>query len=147
MIQKISSHLLPEFIRLLDKEELCTEDVDLDKHLYFVVEDHRSIVGGYGLELYKSNGLLRSVVLQEKFKGMGYGRKIVDHAKEVAFKNQIKNLYLLTTTASEFFNHHGFHVINRNSVPLSIGNTVEFKSFCPDSAVCMTFNLDDYVKR
>lgn len=147
MINKITSRVLPDFIRILGNEDLCTEDINLEAHLYFVVQENDSLVGGYGLEIYGTDALLRSVVLQENFRGKGHGRKMIEHAKETAFKNRIRNLYLLTTTASDFFNHHGFNKINRNSVPEAIGNTVEFKTFCPDSAICMTFNLKDYARK
>jgi N-acetylglutamate synthase-like GNAT family acetyltransferase len=50
----------------------------------------------------------------------------------------VRQFYLLTTTAEAFFARRGFRKIARQSVPAAIGDTREFKSLCPSSAICMT---------
>ncbi len=139
-IQKINNASFSTFLNLLDSEKLCM-DIDLKKDLYYGIYDLEKLVGSYGLEVFGRSALLRSVVLAPSKKGIGLGSKLITHSRRKARENQIENLYLLTTTAKNFFEREGFREIQRTKVPESIGNTVEFKSFCPDSATCMQLNI------
>ena len=144
-IQKLNSASFSSFLHLLDSEKLCKDDIDLKKDLYFGIYDSGKLVGGYGLEVFGRSALLRSLVITPSKKGFGLGSELITHSRRKARENQIEKLYLLTTTAKNFFEQKGFNEIKRAKVPDSIGNTVEFKSFCPDSATCMQLNipLDD----
>ena len=51
-------------------------------------------------------------------------------------------LYLLTTTAEEFFARCGYEPIDRSRVPEAIRATAEFQSLCPASSVCMRKRLE-----
>ncbi|MEQ8534295.1 MAG: tyrosine protein phosphatase, partial [Imperialibacter sp.] len=59
-----------------------------------------------------------------------------------AARNGITELYLLTTTASKFFERIGYKVADRNTAPDAIKNTSEFSDLCPSSAVFMHKALD-----
>jgi amino-acid N-acetyltransferase len=63
--------------------------------------------------------------------------KIIALGKE----NNIKQFYLLTTTADLYFKKSGWKVIGRNDVPDDIRATSEFSSICPSMAICMMFQL------
>jgi amino-acid N-acetyltransferase len=51
-------------------------------------------------------------------------------------------LFLLTTTAREFFLKENYTLVDRNSVPLSIKETSEFTGLCPSSATVMRKQLE-----
>ena len=144
-ILKLNNASFSAFLNLLDSEKLCMDYIDLKKDLYYGIFDSGKLIGGYGLEVFGSSALLRGVVLAPSKKGFGLGSDLINHSRRKAKENQIENLYLLTTTAKNFFEREGFGEIQRTQVPETIGNTVEFKSFCPDSATCMQLNipLDD----
>jgi N-acetylglutamate synthase-like GNAT family acetyltransferase len=49
----------------------------------------------------------------------------------------VRDVYLLTTTAEQFFVRFGFTTVDRIEVPLSVRESVEFRSACPASATVM----------
>ncbi len=53
-------------------------------------------------------------------------------------------LYLLTTTAKDFFNKEGYIVVNRDEVPEPIKNSSEFSSVCPSTAIVMKKEIAAY---
>ena len=58
-----------------------------------------------------------------------------------ARSENLQALYLLTNTAERFFTKLGFEQINRQAAPVTMQNTTEFSSLCPDSAICMRLYL------
>jgi amino-acid N-acetyltransferase len=50
-------------------------------------------------------------------------------------------LYLLTTTARDFFAALGWRVVDRREVPEVIKATAEYSRLCPDSATCMRLDV------
>ena len=128
---------------LLQSEKLCYDDLeDISGILQLARSDNGDLIGGYGLEIFGKDALLRSVVVNKIFKATGKGIEIVNEAITMAKSRKVNHLYLLTTTADKFFLKFGFKVIPRNSVPESIANTNEFKTFCPDTAVSMMCDVD-----
>ena len=132
---------LSQFREMLKSENLCIDDLEDIPGILQVAIYEGKIIGGYGLEIFGDEALFRSLIVSEELRGMGLGIEIMKEAFNQSKNYEIKTLYLLTTTADKFFLRHGFKVIERNSVPESIGGTTEFISFCPDTAVCMNKNL------
>jgi amino-acid N-acetyltransferase len=50
----------------------------------------------------------------------------------------IEELYLLTTTADQYFPRFGFTRTTRSAVPDAVKASAEFQGACPDTAVVMT---------
>jgi amino-acid N-acetyltransferase len=65
------------------------------------------------------------------------GRQLVEAALRMATDRSISALYLLTTTADDYFSRFGFERIERHQVPLSVQSSIEFTSVCPSSATVM----------
>lgn len=125
------------------KELLSTNDLpyeDIDGHLphFLVAEKGARIVGAAGLEIHQNFALLRSLVVSSSEAGKGLGSILVQKILSYAQSRNIERVFLLTTTADQFFKKIGFEQTDRNSVPIAIRNTKEFASICPSTAVCMT---------
>jgi amino-acid N-acetyltransferase len=123
---------------LLRTCELPADDLSAS-HLehFFVIKDAGRIVGSVGLEVCGEYGLLRSLALTESLRGRGLGIQLAQSIEAYASSQQIKSLYLLTTTAGSFFAHLRYQVIPRENAPARLQETAEFQSICPASAVCM----------
>jgi amino-acid N-acetyltransferase len=102
-----------------------------------VIRDGRRIVGCAALEIYRDGALLRSVAVDRSVQGQGIGTHLTRSAVELASSLGMPALYLLTTTAGEFFPKFGFERITREQVPASVQASVEFRSACPSSAIVM----------
>ena len=126
---------------LLKSEGLCYTDLNDVSLIKIKPNGNNEIIAGYGLEIFEGNALLRSVVVIKPMRSVGLGRAIINDALKTAQESGIRNIFLLTTTADRFFSKLGFKEITRDSVPDSIANTTEFKTFCPDTAVCMKFEF------
>jgi len=108
---------------------------------YRVVSVAGRIVGAGGIEVYGRYGLLRSVAVEDSQRGTGLGRRIVENRLDWAREHGLVAVYLLTTTAPDFFSHLGFRVVERDVFPLEVRQSREFVEVCPDSAVAMAIEL------
>lgn len=111
----------------------CGEHIDN----FFLKEDKNNIIGIGGIEVYGSNGLIRSIVVTQDYRGKGVATEIMQTIKEKALYLGVKKLYLLTESANEYFEKHGFMAIKRTEAPETIMNTKQFRELCPSSAVIM----------
>jgi amino-acid N-acetyltransferase len=123
-------------INLLQQHGLPVSDIDDDKLLY-LLEDGDKIIGTAGLEIFEDCALLRSVSVIKEEQGKGYGKVINDQIEKYVKESGINCLYLLTTTAKDFFDKQGYCVIKREESPEALKQTAEFTSLCPASAVVM----------
>jgi amino-acid N-acetyltransferase len=80
---------------------------------------------------------LRSLAVAETYRSKGIGGKLVEYIEKFAKQNAVKELILLTTTASGYFSKKAYRTIERNNVPEEIKKSSEFSSTCPSSAVIM----------
>lgn len=135
--KKTSPEKVSEVLALLTLANLPTNDIGENVEL-FSLEMNEETIGTAGLEINSQIGLLRSVSVLESQKGKGYGFLIVRDLEEYAKTQNIKELYLLTTTAKEFFEKKcNYEVVERANVPTEIQNSQQFTSVCPSSAVVM----------
>jgi amino-acid N-acetyltransferase len=124
-------------LSLLERAGLPT--VGLLEHLAstFVARRGEKIVGTVALELYSEGALLRSVAVDQNERGTGLGKRLSECALAHARMAGVPEVYLLTTTAEDFFPKFGFERIDRADVPAAVQRSVEFTSACPASAVVM----------
>lgn len=128
---------------LLKSEKLCYNDItETGVKLYGVKIKHVH-VGYFGFEKFGENALFRSMLVQPDARKRGYGTLIWNEAKETFKEQGVRNVYLLTNTATDFFEKQGFEIIDRKTVPESIAKTTEFRDFCPDSSICMKFKINE----
>ncbi len=100
-----------------------------------------AIVATAGLEVHGDVGLLRSVAVASSRRGTGVGRRLVDDRVRAARAQQLRAVYLLTTTAADWVARLGFERVPRQSAPDALQRSTEFASVCPASAVCMALRL------
>jgi amino-acid N-acetyltransferase len=127
--------------RFLEDNGLPTSGVDKCVENFVIAEDKNgSWVGTAGLEVYGKNGLLRSVAVDGRFRGVGQGRALVATVLRSAQAKHIKTVYLLTDNAESYFVGLGFAVVDRKDVNEAVRASVEFGEMCA-SAVAMRKTL------
>lgn len=132
---------LDAVLDLLRRSDLPTDD--LPRHLATTLvarrDDH--VVGSAALELHGHDALLRSVAVDASLRGQGLGARLTQAALNVARTKRVQTVYLLTTTAGEFFPRFGFRPIARADVGKDVQQSVEFTSACPSSALVMARDI------
>ena len=73
-----------------------------------VARDDGRIVGSAALEIYPDGALLRSVAVTPALQNQHLGRRLTDAAIRLAGDHAMPAIYLLTTTADEYFPKFGF---------------------------------------
>lgn len=127
---------------LLETGDLPTSDLLTSSPQFIVACDGEDrIVAAGGLQAFGDSALLRSVVVAPELRGTGLGQRVVRELERIARANQVKELALLTLTATRFFERQGYRVIARQEVPEALQGTEEFQSLCPVSAICMAKSL------
>jgi amino-acid N-acetyltransferase len=131
-------HDLRGALDLLGRSELTDQDVAERWGHYFVVrEDDGRVVGVAGLEVHGEDGLLRSVAVDGDYRGQGLATSLVEAAMARAKKLNLRSVYLLTTSARDYFARHGFAECARGEAPAAIRESWEFRSGCPSTAAFM----------
>jgi amino-acid N-acetyltransferase len=132
---------LAPVLRLLEAAGLPVVGVAEHFGSFLVARRGEAVVGAVGLEVYGAAALFRSLVVDPAVRGRGLGRELVEQMAARAASLGVRTLYLLTTTAEEFFGRLQFQRCDRRSVPAPIAATSEFRTACPASAVCMRRDL------
>ncbi len=97
--------------------------------------------GVVGVELHGEFGLLRSLAVDAAVRGRGCGSRLVAEAEQHALRHGVRSLFLLTTTARDFFRQLGYAEAVRDRVPEAIRSTSEFSTLCPSTSVVMVKQL------
>jgi amino-acid N-acetyltransferase len=132
------AHDLRGALELLGRAQLTDQDVSQGWGHYFVVrEDDGRVVGVAGLELHGEDGLMRSVAVDADYRGQGLAASLVEAVLQRAERVGLRSVYLLTSSARDYFARHGFSDCSREAAPPAIRESWEFKSGCPSSAAFM----------
>lgn len=139
-IEKLTPEQLPEAVSLLQRNNLPTEDLNGQARLFGTYEDDE-LIGVAGIELYGENALIRSVCVDEAYRSQGMAEILTEHIEQYAKTKGACNLFLLTTTAENYFKRKGFVKVDRNEVPQNVQLSTEFSSVCPTSAAVLKKDL------
>jgi amino-acid N-acetyltransferase len=132
------AHDLRGALDLLGRAELTEQDVAERWGHYFVVrEDDGRVVGVAGLEVHGEDGLLRSVAVDADYRRQGLAASLVEAALERARILNLRAVYLLTTTAHDYFARHGFADCAQETAPAAVRESWEFRAGCPSTAAFM----------
>jgi amino-acid N-acetyltransferase len=128
--------------QLLSESGLPIEDITAQHlHHFFGTGSGLELEGLVGLELYGDVALLRSLAVASSRRGTGVGSGLVAHAERHARDQGVQSLYLLTTTAEQFFLRRGYARVPRDEAPAAIKGTKEFSGICPVSSIFMVKQL------
>jgi amino-acid N-acetyltransferase len=86
-------------------------------------------------------GFLRSVAVAPEVRDRGVGRALVIDRVALAHAMRLNAVYLLTTTAADYFRTFGFSSASRDDVPPELSASPEFSGACPSSATCLRLRL------
>jgi amino-acid N-acetyltransferase len=127
---------------LLRENGLPFEDIGEHIGNFVLAWEHGALVGTAGVELLGSDGLLRSVCVSKSHRSRGVAAELCRRAEASARHAGVNRLYLLITTAKEYFERRGYSVCSRESLPIGVQGTAEFRSLCPSTAVCMVRSFE-----
>lgn len=128
---------LAEIESLLTNSHLPLDGVREALNGFLVAHADDRIVGVVGMEYCGSYGLLRSTAVDAQWRSRGVARALIERIIGEAESRGIHALYLLTTTADQYFPMFGFRTTSRDAVPQEIRATGEFRGACPESATVM----------
>ena len=128
---------------LLESEGLPTQDVTVEQIPRFYVASlgDARLLGCIAFEQFRSDALLRSLAIADGSRRQGLGHALVEILERDAAINGVRHLFLLTTTAADYFTAIGYRRFDRRLVPDQLQSTSQFASLCPASATCMIKNL------
>jgi amino-acid N-acetyltransferase len=132
---------LPAVLNLLDRSGLPRDGLAEHFDIALVARDSARVVGSAAVERYGDAGLLRSVAVDDHYRGQGLGARLVGAALDQARQEGLQAVYLLTTTAPEYFPRFGFQPVARADVAPAVQQSVEFTGACPASALVMRVEL------
>lgn len=127
----------PSIRALLVAQQLPVEDLDNGALVFLAAGTDVTLAGVVGLEPCGDCALLRSLAVDTAKQGRGLGAELVGAAERHAQGLGFARLYLLTTTAADFFARLGYARVDRAVVPPAIATTAQFAQLCPASAVVM----------
>lgn len=113
---------------------------DLERHHlahFIVARKGEAIVGVVGLEPVGESALLRSLAVAAAHRQGAIATRLVAAIEKYARAHGVAQIYLLTTSAVDFFVKQGYRTVARGSAPAPIQATEEFRSICPQTAVCL----------
>jgi amino-acid N-acetyltransferase len=124
---------------LLATSRLPTGDVTTALLPGFLVatDDEGAIVGSVCLEPLGADALLRSLAVASHLRATGLGTSLLQAIEREAKACTYASLWLLTTSARQFFEHQGYSAVDRANVPGEVRETTQFMRLCPSTAVCM----------
>ncbi|HEX6086465.1 MAG TPA: arsenic resistance N-acetyltransferase ArsN2 [Thermoanaerobaculia bacterium] len=122
---------------LLVANDLPTAGVDDHWKTFLIARDGDRMVGCAGAEAYQFAALIRSVAVDPAYRSHGIGRRLVRQLLDRLASRGLREFYLLTTTAEEYFKKRGFKPIDRDEVHPQLLSSRELQDACPSTAVCM----------
>ncbi len=137
-IRKATQNDYMAIIHLLLSNQLPSLDIHSLNIELFVGLHHQEIIATLGIEKYDDVALVRSFCVQEAFRSQRIGEAMLQYLFQHCQYENIQSLYLLTTTAENYFKRYGFKTIERATVPVVIQQTKEYSSLCPSSAIMMS---------
>lgn len=130
---------IEEVTAFLSENELPIADISVSPPLqFFGIRDGGALIAVVGLELYPPFGLLRSLAVRSTYRKRGFARELVSFAESWAIAHGVESLFLLTTTANQFFLDLGYSPASRDKAPSTIQTTSQFSGLCPASSAFLS---------
>ena len=124
-------------IELLKSENLPIDGINDDLENFLIAFENNIVYAAVGMEIYGNYALIRSLVVKNDSRNQGLAGRLILNIEDQAIKHEVIALFLLTETASTYFNKKGFNEIARTEVPIEVQQSNEFRYICPQSALVM----------
>ncbi|MEE4241792.1 MAG: arsenic resistance N-acetyltransferase ArsN2 [Desulfopila sp.] len=120
---------------LLGGCSLPTSDLQENRRIQlFGIHKDTDLVACIGVELYGTSALLRSLAVSPDSRREGTGRALSEFAEKYCMQNGVKEIYLLTETAENYFEKLGYSIQEKETAPSCIKGTTQFSGVCPASS-------------
>lgn len=137
VVRAVEPAALPWARALLAGADLPTDDLDDPAISLVGAFDGDALVGVVGLQTCGGLGLLRSLAVAPERRSAGLARVLCERVFAIAADRAMSSIWLLTTSARDYFTRHGFEDVPRDKVPEEVRATAQFTSLCPSSAHVM----------
>ncbi len=127
----------PDLIAALEAAGLPMDDLHEPGRRFYRFGDDAGLIGYGGLEQIGPDVLIRSMVVVDARRGGGLGAEVLSWLEARAAERKATALYLLTTSATAFFQRHGYTALPRSAAPPAIAASRQFSTLCPASATFM----------
>jgi len=138
-LRRARSEDVPAVEALLRARELPLDGLVDHLDTFWVADADGAVVGTGGLEVHGRLGLLRSLAVDADASGTGIGSRLAWQLLEEAVGLGLREVFLLTTNAADYFPRFGFVRLNRRDVPADIQASVLFQA-CPRTATAMRWS-------
>nr|WP_320147718.1 GNAT family N-acetyltransferase [uncultured Anaeromusa sp.] len=129
---------LPILEELLQKSDLPIIGISLESAEFLVAETKTNeIIGVLGAQYHAASTLLRSFAVTQDWRRKGVGLALVKAMFDHLHEQKRKTLYLLTETATAYFECLGFQAISREEIPQPLLVQSGLDQACPCSSQCM----------
>ena len=133
----------PELRAALEQAGLPIDDLAEPGRVFFAYSTLAGERVGYGgFEQYGREVLLRSIVVPLAKQRRSIGRAIVPLLMRRAFDAGGRRAWLLTTTATAFFERVGFKPTDRAKAPEAILSSRQASTLCPSTAACLVRSIE-----
>lgn len=115
IISKLAPYIIPPLIGRVDIEEYTKK---IGSYADMInLETEEDIVGNLAIYLNRAEGFITSFVIHPSFQGMGYGKKMLENAEEIAINNGIYKIclevYSDNYSARQFYVKQGFVTVKQ----------------------------------
>ena len=124
--------------RLLVAALLPSGDLGAPNQRFIVARQGGRVVGCAGLETFGEDGQLRSMAVHWTSRNSGLGSSLHARLLFEALQAGVRNLYVVTTTAEDFFTRQGYRKVRATDVPPGVLASEEYATFVPGGGVVMS---------
>lgn len=124
--------------QLLGGSLLPSRDVGGAHQRFIAASERGRIIGCAGLQVAGQNGLVRSMAVHWTRRNAGLGSRLHERLLFEAVLSDVRTLYVVTSTAEDFFAGHGFRNIAPEAVPPELQASEEFTAFVPGGSKVMS---------
>jgi len=127
--------------RLLLFNQLPANDIGRHAGDFVIARAGDRVIGAAGMERYPPYALLRSVVVDARWRRQGIARMLTQEVVHRATESGLARMYLLTETAADCFARMGFVPCPRESFPGELADAPQVAGLCCASAQAMMRSL------
>lgn len=152
VVRNVSRSDWQDVRRLLDEAGLPVSDLGPDRLEGFLIAERpcaeqMETLGTIGLQQFDRVGLLRSLVVSDRGRKSGLGKRLVAALEASACCAGVTDLWLLTIDAERYFDNLGYKMMSRDCAPEIIRETEEFSGLCPNGAYLMHKALNNGTRK